>query len=124
MFYEKIISREIKKKEKEKEILKIIFTRVKNKIDQYSKSGATSIEYVIPNIIIGISEVDIEKNIKLVIKELRTEGFTVIRANFDTIFVSWDISDIKEKYVEIKKVENKNIDNIKSTIDKLHSEMI
>ena len=88
------------KKQKEINLYKLIYERVHNKINRQAASNSVACLYQIPKIIYGFPLIDIPKTMEYIIKILTEKGFIAFPISHNTIYISWEISNVLKKEIQ------------------------
>lgn len=93
---ENIISIQKKRDNRTNETKKIIYNKLKDKINNYAQLGINKFIYEVPSFLFGHSIYNISDMTKYIFKKLKDEGFYVIKISNNYIFISWDIKDLNK----------------------------
>ena len=93
---ENVLSIQKKKSEREHKLKKQMLNTVKERIINYAKFGQTNCFYTIPSFLFGNIPYNLEDMSKYIVKNLKKEGFHVIKINTQYIYISWNINHIAQ----------------------------
>ena len=94
---EDIISIQKKKNERDEKVKKEILNIINNKIRNYANLGQLECIYKIPNFIFGYPPYNISNITKYVYKQLKLDGFYVVKINDEYLYISWDVNKLYKK---------------------------
>lgn len=79
-----------------------IYERVKIRIEFTVQTRSKVCVYEIPKLIYGYPLVDVPLAKEYIIEKLRKEGFIVYDIDYDKIFITWDLNDLKNRYKDFE----------------------
>ena len=109
MSLEQIVKIQQDRKKREMQLYEKVYDRVKDRINNYAKHQSQACYYQIPNYIYGYPMIDIPKTMEYVLANLNHEGFIAFQIDnyHDWIYISWELSAIKQKEMALNKRHKK-----------------
>jgi len=94
---EDVICIQKRKTERSEKVKQEIINIINNKIKNYANLGILEFIYKIPNFIFGYPPYNITLVTKCIYKQLKSDGFYVVKMNDEYLYISWDINKLHKK---------------------------
>ena len=98
---ENIIQMQKKKNERDEKTKKDILNTIYKKIKNYAHLGLLECIYKVPNFMFGYPPYITSDITIYIYKQLKSDGFYIIKMNDEYLYISWDVNKLYKK-------ENKN----------------
>lgn len=105
-----LVSIQEEREKRDRNLYRLVFSKVKNKINNYGSMGSTDCLFTVTEFIPGQPLINVGMTMDYILRKLNKEGFyTVIMPNPpNTIYISWEIGIKNQKKIkDKKKKENK-----------------
>lgn len=112
-----ILQIERERVQRERITLTTVYDRMKNRINNSVKVKSKACIYTIPEFIVGYPLIDVIKTMNYLLTKLRKEGFIAVQLTMLDIYITWDPVKIRQLDQEIKPLEPKKQEPLRSKID-------
>jgi hypothetical protein len=114
---------EIQESRKRKEIAlyESIYKLVQSKINRQVSLNSVACLFQIPKVKYGFPLINVPKTMEYILKILNEKGFIAFPVSHDTIYISWEMSNVLKK--QIKKEENTKKEIIQQEEEKRDDEL-
>jgi hypothetical protein len=90
---------------RERVVLKTVYERMRNRINNSVRVKSKECVYTIPEFIPGYPPINVIKTMEYLFNKLKTEGFIVIQISLTQLYITWDpvqIRELNERTIELE----------------------